>query len=154
AIEIASLFIVDEKEMIPAGAIAAEVGVLADFDEAFRPEDRQAAVAPGVQRVRREPVHAYVARSAVAAQHHIAEIFEFRILRVIHVADLRGDYFGLRGVGEEEKLIELVRSDVADNAAEIFSVPEPGRARARSDAMRAEADGLYDFADRAGFDQF
>src|SRR5262249_40605855 len=69
-------------------------------------------------------------------------------------ANLGGDHVGLLGVCEEEELIELVRGDVADDAAEIFSVPEPCRARARSDPMRAEADGLDDFADRPGFDQF
>src|SRR5262245_48679933 len=73
--------------------------------------------------------------------------------RMIHVADLRRDHFGPRGVGEEEELIELVRRDVADDAAEILPVPEPRRARLRIDAMRAEADSLDDFADSAGFDQ-
>ena len=73
---------------------------------------------------------------------------------MIHVADLRRDHFGLRRIGEEEKLIELVRRDVANDAAEILPVPEPGRSRLRIDAMRTEADGLDDFADGPGLDQF
>src|SRR5687768_108711 len=133
---------IDKKEMVPAGALAAEIGILADFDEPLSPKNRQPAVAPGVQPVGREPVHTDIAGPAVAAQHHVAEILEFRMLRVVHVADLSGHYFGARGIGEEEKLIELVRGDVADNAAEIFSIPEPGRARIWVDAMRPQADGL------------
>src|SRR6185369_16636560 len=72
---------------------------------------------------------------------------------MIHIANLRCDYFRLRGVCEEKKLIELVRGDVANDPAEILPVPEPGWARARVDAMRAEANGLNDFAYGAGFDE-
>src|SRR5215510_14778129 len=75
--------------MIPAGALASQVGVLADFYEPFRPQNRQPPIAPGIQPVGREPVHADIACAAVAAQHHIAEILEFGMLRVIHVAVLR-----------------------------------------------------------------
>src|SRR5262245_62138264 len=152
AIEITGLFLINEKEVIPSGALAPEIGVLADFDEPFSPQNRQPPIAPGVQTVGREPVHSDIAGAAVAAQHHVAEILEFGMLRVIHVADLRRDHFGLRGIREEEKLIELVRRDVADYAAEILLVPEPRRTRARVDAMRAETDGLDDFADGSGFD--
>src|SRR6266545_4550876 len=65
AIEITGLFLIDEKEVIPSGALAPEVGVLANFDEPFSPQNRQSPIAPGVQPVGREPVHSDIAGAAV-----------------------------------------------------------------------------------------
>ena len=75
------------------------------------------------------------------------------MLRVVDVAGLRRDHLRLRRSGEEQELIELVRADVADDAAVALAIEEPRRTRLRVHAMRPEPDGLDDAADRAGVDQ-
>ena len=48
---------------------------------------------------------------------------------MMHVADLRRHHLALGRTGEEEKLIRLVRSDVAEDAAVARAFEEPGRPR-------------------------
>ncbi len=92
-IDVARLLLVDEEQVAAAGA-PGDVDVLADLDEAVGAEDRQPAVAPRRQAVRREPVDADVAGAAVAAQHHVAEVFELRDTAGVDVADLRRNDLG------------------------------------------------------------
>ncbi len=87
---------------------SADVDVLADLDEAVGAEDRQPSVAPRRQAIRREPVHADIAGTAIATDGHVAEILEPGILRIVHVADLRRQHLGLRRSGEEQELVRLV----------------------------------------------
>ena len=152
AVDVARLLLIDEKQVTFPGP-AGDVDVLAHLDEPVSAENRQPAVAPGRQAVRREPIHADVAGAGVAAQHDVAEILEGRILRVVDVADLRRHDVGAGRAGEVQELIGLVRCDVAEDAAELRLVEEPRRPRLHVDAVRAEADGLDDLADRAGLDE-
>ena len=80
---------------------SADVYILADFQKAFRADHRQATIAPRAQPIGREPIHANVPRAAIAAQQHITEVFKVGMLRMIHVAHLCGDNFGLRGASEK-----------------------------------------------------
>ena len=44
-----------------------------------------------------------------------------------HIGDLRLDDLGLGRAGVEEELVDLVRADVAENAAVLVGIPEPLR---------------------------
>ena len=116
-------------------------------------EDGEPSVAPGAEPVGREPVDADVAGAAVAAQHHVAEVLEPGVLRVVDVAHLRGHDLGSGRAGEEEELVELVRGDVAEDAAVALLLEEPGGPGLRVHPVRPEADGLDDLADGAGLHQ-
>ena len=86
-VDISRLLLIDEEEVIAPGA-AADVDVLADFDKPIGAKNGETAVAPRAKTAGREPVHADVAGAPVPTQHHVAEIFEFGILRMVQVANL------------------------------------------------------------------
>ena len=73
--------------MVAAGT-AADVHLLPKFHVAIRPENRQPAIAEGVERAGREPVNADVPGPTVSAQHDVAKIFESGILRMMDVSRL------------------------------------------------------------------
>src|SRR5581483_3683327 len=99
----------------------------------------------------------HIAEAAVAAQHHVAEVLKLRVIRMPHVGNLRLHNFRLRRACVIEKLIHLVRTDIAQNAAELLCVPEPfwssrtsaSVARTLKDLVRRDIDGLDHLADRA-----
>src|SRR5690606_26225036 len=122
-LDVAGGFVVRDEQVAAARA-SCDVDVLADFDEAVGAEDRQPPITPRRQAVRREPVDADVPRAAIAAHQHVAEILEIGVLRVVQIADLRGDDLGLCRSGEEEELVGLVRCDVAQDAAVAGTVEE------------------------------
>jgi len=74
---------------------------------------------------------------------------------------LRFRDFGLLRAGIKKKLIDLVRTDVAENSAVLIGIPEPfgarraaaGIAAALNDLMWRDIDGLNHFTDRALLDQ-
>src|SRR5207247_5338163 len=59
AIDVTRLLLIDKEEMVAAGT-AADVHLLPKFYIAIRPENRQPAIAEGVERAGREPVDADV----------------------------------------------------------------------------------------------
>src|SRR5262245_13527349 len=77
------------------------------------------------------------------------------------IGDLCGDNLCCRGAGAINELIDLMRTDIAEDAAELLVVPEPvGPAAAAAsqaplleDLMGREIDGLNDFADSPLADQ-
>ena len=153
AIDVSRLLLIDEKQVAvprPAG----DVDVLADLDESIGAKNREAPVTPRGQTVGRKPVHANVSSPAITTQHHLAEVLEFRVLTLmVNVADLRGDDLGARRVREGQKLVRLVRRDIAQDPAKATAVEEPRRALAGAHAMRSQPDGLHDATDRAGLDE-
>src|SRR4051794_34792368 len=116
AVDVACLLLIDDEQMVAAGT-AADVDILSQLDVALGAEDRQPSVAPRRQAVGSEPVQPDVARAAVAAEHHVAEVLELGPVLVRHVAGLRRDDVGLRRARVEEELIDLVRPDVDENPA-------------------------------------
>ena len=74
-----------------------------------------------------------------------------------NIGNLRLDDFGMSGASVEEKLVDLVGADIAEDAAVLIRVPEPFRpARAAAsiamtldDLVGCDVDGLDDFADGA-----
>src|SRR5262249_41875397 len=127
-------------------------------------QDEQSAVTPGAEAVGCEPIEADVPESLVPTQHHIAEVLEVRSVRVVDIGDLGGYDFSRSGAGVVQELVNLVGSDVAEDAGKLLVVPEPVGAR-RSAAgvpsgdpllylVGCNVDGLDDLADRSLLDQF
>lgn len=75
AIDMGHFLAVDQEEVILARP-AGDIDIFAQFDVAFGAENGQAAVAPGRQRLRREPVDTDITRRLVGTQKHLAEILE------------------------------------------------------------------------------
>src|ERR1700690_602237 len=116
---------VHEDQVIALPA-ARDVHVLAKLDVPLRPEDDRAAVAPGGEAVRREPVHAHVVRGPVGPEERrLAEGLELALVGVREVAHGRArDRRGGRA-GVEEELPELVAAYVAQDAAVLPPPKEP-----------------------------
>ena len=127
AIHVPDTLAVDDEQMIAARP-AGDVDILPELDRAFAAEDGQPAVAPCRQAVLREPVDADVAGGALRAQQHVAEILELRPVRMVEIGDVARRHFGLFAAGEEQELLDLVRADVAEDAAGALAAPEPVRA--------------------------
>src|SRR6478735_6890522 len=126
---------VHEIDMI-AGLFPADIDVLAQLDVALLTENDHAAVTPGAEALRREPVDAdVIRRTVVAEQVGLAEILEVGLVLVCVVADRGVHDRGVGGAGIGEKLLELVRADVAQDAAELVLLVEPVRP-ARALAVR------------------
>src|SRR5665647_2683982 len=101
--------------------VRADVHVLPLLDEAFGTEDEHAAVAPHLQSVGGEPVAPEVAAGARVGHHR-----------------------PVRGAGVVQDLLDLVRTDVAQDAAVLVLLEEPRRPGRRREAVRPEADHLHD----------
>ena len=161
AIDIADLLLIDDEEMIASRA-SGDVRVFAQLDIAFGAEDEEPAVAPGSEAVGCEPVNTHVTDAAIAAKHHVTEVLEFRMLRMVDIADLRGDGLGRSGARVEEKLIDLVRTDVGENAAVLCGFPEPVWPRRGTavvsmpllDLVRCDVQRLHDSSDGSGLNEF
>src|SRR5208283_2643867 len=77
------------------------------------------------------------------------------------VGDLRFHDVGLPGAGVEQELVDLVRTDVAEDAAVLVGIPEPsgsgraaaGVAMALNNLVGGDVDGLDDLADGTLLDQ-
>src|SRR5665647_165211 len=139
---------------VRGSVVRADVHVLPLLDEAFGTEDEHAAVAPHLQSVGGEPVAPEVAAGArVGHDRRIAEVVQPRMLRVGVVGDLAAHHRPVRGAGVVQDLLDLVRTDVAQDAAVLVLLEEPRRPGCRREAVRPEADHLHDASDRAGLDE-
>src|SRR5579875_3806383 len=164
AVDHAGLLRVNDEEVVALLADG-DVGVLAGLHVAVCAENEEAAVAPGAEAVWSEPVQPHIPEAVVAAQHHVAEVLEVRMFWVAYISHLRSDDFRFGAACIEEELIELVRADVAKNAAVLHVIPEPirpaaigagaahGAAGFLDDLVWGNVDGLDDSADGAILDQ-
>ena len=83
------------------------------------------------------------------------------MIGMAHIGDLRLRDLGFGRSRVEQKLVHLVRANVAENSAVLFRIPEPvrpARAAARDtaalkDLVRRNVDGLDDLADGALLDE-
>ena len=85
--------------------------------------------------------------AAAAAQEHIAEVLELGRLGMGEVPDLARHDLGLGGTREEQELLDLMRADIAQDAAILGALVEPGRAWVVAQTVRAGPDRLDDAAD-------
>ena len=144
--------VIDQKQVVGAGP-PLDVDVFSKFDRAFGTQHDQAAVAPGRQAVRGEPVHPHIAPGTLAAQHDFAKIFEAGRRQFGETAGRAADHFGVFRPGENQKLVDLVGADVAQDAAMRVRFEEPGRADRAVQAVRRQIDGLHDAADLTRLNQ-
>ena len=73
---------------------------------------------------------------------------------MVDVGHLRGDHLRFVRTGKEQKLVELVRADVAQDAAVALQLEEPGRAILGIHAVGPQSDRLDDLSDCPGLNQF
>src|ERR1700723_373388 len=104
AVDITSLLPIDNKEVV-SRLLNRNIGIFSELD-----------VAPRAQSVGSKPVQANVSQAAVAAQHHIAEILEAGPIWMVDVGNLGSDHFGPGRSGVIEKLIDLLRPNVAQDS--------------------------------------
>src|SRR5690348_2073353 len=104
AIDVARGFAVCDEQVISARA-AGDVERLPQLDVALCTENEGAFVSKCGDAARSQPVHAKVAETAIAVEHHVAEILELRVMAVAHVRHLRHGYFHGGGPGEVDELI-------------------------------------------------
>ena len=99
------------------------------------------------------PIDPHITRTAVAAQHHVAEILELRPVGHRHIASLRRHHAGFGRSGIKEDLVRLMATDIDQDTAVARGIPEPGRTAWRIQPVRGKVDGLEHLADRARLDQ-
>src|SRR5699024_3715683 len=98
-----------DQDHLAAAVVGGDVHVLAQLDVALGAEDEGAAVAPGAQTLRSEPVHAHEARRPGGERDvRVAVVVELGMLGVAEVADRAGEDLAVLGAGEGEHLLEVV----------------------------------------------
>src|SRR5580692_12020292 len=117
---------------------AADVDVLAHFDRALSADDHQPPVAPSREPIGGEPVDTHISRDAGRAQQHVAEILQLGMVRICPVGYGRGCHFGILRTGEEEELLDLMRSDISEDTAITLALEEPTGSGSSVDAVRAK----------------
>ena len=152
AVDVLHAVAIDQEQVVLAWP-AGDIDIFAQFDGAFGADQEQAAVAPGGQLVGREPVDADIAGGTVGGQHHLAEVLQFGRVGIVEIGDLARYHFCLGAAGEEQELLDLMRADVAQDAAVAGLLIEPVRPLVVADAVRSETDGRDNAADGAGLDQ-
>ena len=138
--------------MIAAG-LTSNINVLAQLDVTIRSQDEEPPIAPHAQSIRRKPIHANVARSAVTMHHHVAEILKFRVRWMIHIRDLCCRHLSLGRAGVVNELVCLVGTDIAKNPAILSGIPKPVRPADVIHFMGSDIHCLHDLANRSGLDQ-
>src|SRR5699024_1986931 len=94
-----------DQDHLAAAVVGGDVHVLAQLDVALGAEDEGAAVAPGAQTLRSEPVHAHEARRPGGERDvRVAVVVELGMLGVAEVADRAGEDLAVLGAGEGEHL--------------------------------------------------
>ena len=139
-------FGIDEQELV--GAIGCpDVCVFAQLDVALRSEDEKSTVAPCAKAGGREPINPEVTRGAVVADEAtFAEVLEFGISGIRHIADGRVSDLRILGAGEKKELLALVAADVAEDATVFFLLKKPAWSGRSVESVRACAEGLNDLS--------
>ena len=112
------------RDMIPTWRTG-NVDTLPQFDIPLGSQNEGPFVAKRPQGIWSEPVHAKISKAAIAMDHHVAEVLEFRAMAVIHIRHLRHRHLRHGGSGEVNELVGLVRAEVAESAAVAHRIPEP-----------------------------
>ena len=146
-------FGIDEQELV--GAIGCpDVCVFAQLDVALRSEDKKSTVAPRAKAGGREPINPEVTRGAVVADEAaFAEVLEFGISGIRHIADGRVSDLRILGAGEKKELLALVAADVAEDATVFFLFKKPAWSGRGVESVGACAEGLNDLANGPCGDQ-
>src|SRR5690606_15934906 len=123
--EVMLAFVVHQIDVV-AGLLPADIDILAQLDVALGAENRHAAVAPGAQPGRRQPVHADVVAGAVVADEvGLAEILQLGVFRAVEVGRGGIGHGRVGRAGEGQELLELMAADVAEDAAVLLLLEKP-----------------------------
>ena len=141
--------LVRQEQVVGAGH-ARDVDVLANLEESLGPEHGKAPVTPRRKAVGGVPVDPEEAGRPLGLQEHLAVVVE---VRVGPIGDRARDQLRVRRAREVQELVDLVRGEVAEDAAGAGGLEEPGRARGPVEAVRAKAGQVHDVADRTRLDQ-
>ena len=141
---------VHQVDVVASGARVAHVEVLAQLYVAERPQDEDAAVSPGAEPARGEPVDPEVAGGTVVTeQRAVTEIFQAGMVLVGVVGHPAADHLGVGVAGEVQELFGLVAPDVAQDPAVTVPLEEPRRPGREVGPVRPHADHLHDPPDDA-----
>ena len=121
----AGLLLFVHEEVVATLDWPRNVNVLSQLDIAVRAEDEEAAIAPGAQALRSEPVQPHIAEVALPRSIMSPKSWNGVVLVADVAPPAMPTTLRLRGPGIEQELIDLVRADVAQNAAVLLRVPEP-----------------------------
>ena len=144
--------VVHQEQVISPGR-ARDVHVLPQVDVAPGSNHHETAVAPGRETVRRVPVHPRKAGRAFRPQQYFPVVLEPGVIGIRAICDRRRNHVRVGRAGQVEKLIDLVRGDVTEDASSARAFKEPGWAQMAVDPVRSEAREVHDLADRAGLNQ-
>ena len=153
AVDVASLLFVYQEQMVCARA-ACDVDVLAQLDIAICAKDGQPPIAPVIEAIRRVPVDADIAPSAIATQKQFTKVLQFRVDRVREIPYRRCDDVGISRSGKGQKLLDLVAGDVAQHAAIPVTLEEPCRPKLSVEPVRTKPYSLNNAANGSGLHQF
>src|SRR5205823_3305072 len=141
AVDVASRLAVDDEQVVSSRA-SGNVDGLPHFDISFGSQNETSFVAKRSQAIRSQPIHAKISKTAIAVDHHVAEVLELRAMAEIHICHLRHRRLDHRGSGEVDELVGLVRAKVAESAAVAHRIPEPFGSDILVDPMRSQLDRL------------
>src|ERR1700677_2786127 len=131
---------------------AGDINIFAQLNISLGSQDKEPAIAPGAQTIWGEPVHADISRTAVAVQHHVAEVLKPGMGGMIHIGDLGSGHLCSGRIRVVDELIGLMRSNIAENAAVLEGIPEPAWTSDVVHLVRRDIHRLYHFADRTCLD--
>ena len=118
--------VVHDVDVSAAILLRRQVHVFPYFNKSLCSLDEHPSVSPGPQSVRGKPIQLEVSRrSVLSGQLGVAEVFQFRIFRMVKVRDPAGGHdrvFFLRVVQE---LFKLMAADIAQDSAVLLPFKEP-----------------------------
>ena len=84
-VEISCFFFVHQEKMV-AAIMSRDVDIFTQLNVSVRTENRESAIAPATEAVRRKPIHPYVSSASVASYRRVTKILKIWILRIMNVA--------------------------------------------------------------------
>ena len=156
-VEVALASVVDEVDVV-AGFVAGDVEVFAEFDVALGAEDDGAAIAPGAEAGRRQPVHVVIAQHDPTVgrrvpQRHPTEVLEAGVRRRRDVGDRRCQHLGRARSCDREELVGLVGGEVDEDASRAIAVEEPLRPAVGGEGVRSGTSHGHELTDRTGVNE-
>ncbi len=144
---------IDEINAIPT-VIVADVDVFANFQVTLGAQDKSPPVAPGPRRFGIEPVNAAIGRGpGIKSQAGFTEILETRRVRVSKIFYAGKVDGGIGGPGVMQELLELVGTDIGQDAPVTFLLEKPVGTSGRRQVVRRDVQHLQHAPDNAVADQ-
>mmetsp|Transcript_29732 Transcript_29732/g.59118 ORF Transcript_29732/g.59118 Transcript_29732/m.59118 type:complete len:336 (+) Transcript_29732:3035-4042(+) len=139
---------IDHHQMIRARA-PAHIHIFAQLNISVGPQQREAPVAPIGQRIGRVPIDPDIARSTARAQRNLSEILKAGIGWIGMIGHMSHRDFGCLGPGEMQELVDLMHTDICQDAAVFLPIKEPIRSCGSVQPMGAQTCCVHNPANRA-----